>query len=369
MRVLYFTEKDSPHDRRFLKALAGTAHQVYALRQQACQPETPAGVTELAWPEGPPDWSNWAGWQRGKAQFIRLAAEVQPDLVHAGPVQGPALLAALAGFHPLVTMSWGSDLLLRAGRSPWMCWATQYALDRTDIFLGDCQTVAEEAAGYGFSPERMALFPWGVDLHHFSPENGRNAGKALRKSLGWEARFVVLCNRTWAPLYGVDVLAEGFRQSAQDNPNLRLLLAGDGPQAEQIHEILAPVRDKVHFSGRLGWEALPGLYAAADLFVSPSHSDGTSVSLLEALACGRPALVSDIPSNREWVTPGGVGDLFWDGNPASLARGLLSLAAVPDLTGYKLRARLLAEERADWKHNFQKLLRAYLLAVGEDFTG
>lgn len=363
MRVLYFTEKDSPHDRRFLDALSNTEHQVFALRQYDCRSVTPERITELDWPGGRPDWSNWRGWEEGKKKFGAIVHEIKPDLVHGGPVQGPALVTALAGFRPLVTMSWGSDLLHRAKRSPWMRWAAQFALDRTDVFLGDCQTVANEAVRYGFPMNKMVLFPWGVDLTYFSPANCRSDGIALRQALGWEDNFVVMCNRSWSPVYGVDVLAEGFKLAAQSRPELRLLLAGDGPQSGEIEGILAPVVEKVHFAGRVGLNELPGLYGAADLFVSPSHCDGSSVSLLEALACGLPVLVSDIPSNREWITPGMTGDLFWDGDPESLSRGLNSLAASPGLDTYKLNARLLAEERADWGQNFQKCLQAYEMAV------
>jgi glycosyltransferase involved in cell wall biosynthesis len=363
MRVLYFTERDSPHDRRFLSALAGTSHQVYALRQFECQPQTPSSITELGWPDRQPDWSAWQGWQHGKDQLSEILAEVQPDLVHAGPVQGPALLTALVGFHPLVTMSWGSDLLVTAKRSSWMRLATRYTLERTDVFLGDCQTVADEAARYGFPRDKMVLFPWGVDLNHFSLETGRMAGELLRQSLGWEDKFVMLCNRSWSPLYGVDILAEAFVDAASENPDLRLLLVGDGPQSDLIHRTLSPVREKVRFPGILEREALPGVYCAADLVVSPSHSDGSSISLLEALACGRPVLVSDIPGNREWVTPGEVGELFRDGEVASLQAMLIQMSNDPDLDLYGHKARAVAERRADWDQNFQKLLGAYHRAV------
>lgn len=359
MRVLYFTEKDSPHDRRFLRALAETQHQVFALRQKPSAPETPEGITEVHWGEGYPDWSAWQGWREGQKQLSDILEVIQPDLVHAGPVQGPALLTALAGFHPMLTMSWGSDLLLQAKRSPWMRWATAYTLERTDILLADCQTVADEAVGYGFPQERIVKFPWGVDLEHFSPENSRDAGRELRESLGWEEYFIIFCNRTWSPVYGVDVLAEVFIKAAEENRRLRLLLAGSGPQSDVIRQILLPVKDRVAFSGQIERESLPGFYGAADLFVSPSHCDGSSVSLLEALACGRPVLVSDIPSNQEWVKPGVVGDLFKDGDAASLRRHLLQMVAEPRLAEYGKRARVLAERRADWKVNFSKLLDAY----------
>jgi glycosyltransferase involved in cell wall biosynthesis len=365
MRVLYFTERDTPHDRRFLTALAGTSHEVFALRLQACQPQTPEGITELSWPDGLPDLSNRSGWQAGAAQFAELAADLQPDVVQAGPVQGPALLAALAVVHPLVTLSWGSDLLLTAQRSPWMRAASCCALDQTDIFLGDCETVAQAAAGFGFPREQMVLFPWGVDLQHFSPAVGRGAAQALRADFGWEEQFVVLCNRTWAPLYGVDLLARAFTQAAAHEPRLRLLLVGNGPQADLIHRILDPLGEKVHFAGRVSQAELPAYYRAADLYVSPSHSDGSSISLLEALACGRPVLASDIPSNREWVTAAANGQLFRDGSVTDLAAKLSALPDDPNLAAYGLAARAVAESRADWTVNFQKLLQAYDRAVGK----
>lgn len=365
MRVLYFTEGDSPHDQRFLGALAKTTHQVFALRQQACQPATPTGITEVRWPQDQPDCSGWAGWQEGIAQFRAIVDDLQPDLVHAGPLQGPALVTALSGFHPLVAMSWGSDLLRKAKRSPWMRQATQCVLDRTDVFVGDCHTVADEAAALGFPRNRMALFPWGVDLAHFSPDRAQVKGAALRQSLGWEDAFVVLCNRTWSPLYGVVTLAEAFVNTSAENPRLRLILAGDGEQQDIIQTLLKPVQDRVYYAGKLGLAELPTAYGAADLYVSPSFSDGSSISLLEALACGRPVLVSDIPGNREWVTPGQTGEVFQPRDPITLADKILQLAASQNLAAYGKRARQLAEQRADWQQNFQSLLRAYQLAVGQ----
>jgi len=363
LRLLYFTEADSPHDQRFLSALAGTGHQVFALRQKQCQPKTIEGIIELTWPSRNPNWSYWGGWQNACEQLREMLARTKPDLVHAGPIQGPALLAALSGFQPLVTMSWGSDILVRAHRSPWTRFGTKIVLDRTSVFLADCQTVADEAKTYGFSGENIIQFPWGVNLEHFSPKNGRKDGQRLRASLGWEENFIILCNRSWYPIYGVDVLAKAFVRSLSENDSLRLILAGTGPQSDEILSILAPVADKVYLTGRVDAEALPGIYSAADLFVSPSHSDGSSVSLLEAMACSRPVLVSDIPSNKEWITPGEAGELFRDGDPVSLKEKMIRMADDPDLEKYGSRARALAEKRANWDENFQKLLTAYQMAL------
>src|SRR3989304_3810089 len=86
-------------------------------------------------------------------------------------------------------------------------------------------------------------------------------------------------------------------------PGLRLLLIGDGSLRPKVLRRIedAEVHSKVHLPGVVDQDWLPAFYRSADLYVSPSHVDGTSVSLLESMACGLSVAVSDIPGNREWV--------------------------------------------------------------------
>ncbi|HZW04351.1 MAG TPA: glycosyltransferase, partial [Anaerolineaceae bacterium] len=348
MRVLYFSHDYTPHDHRFLSALAESEHEVFYLRlerrgRRLEDRPLPDRVTPIAWAggESPAGLSALPALVTGLQQVI---AGVQPDLVHAGPVQSAALLAAAVGFRPLVTMSWGSDLLVDADRSRWLSWATRFTLERTTVLLGDCDAVRRKAAGFGFPPERVRLFPWGVDLDHFSP--------AMENTAPGADPFVVLSLRSWEPIYGVDVLVRGFALAAQVEPRLQLRLYGGGSQAALLRQILAEhgVLDRVHFGGQVPYAELPGVYRAADLYVSASHSDGSSVSLMEALACGRPVLLSDIPTNLEWVTPGVEGWVFADGDAPALAGCLLQAIAQRDrLAEMGQAARILAERRADWR--------------------
>jgi glycosyltransferase involved in cell wall biosynthesis len=84
---------------------------------------------------------------------------------------------------------------------------------------------------------------------------------------------------------------------------------------------------------------------------------------MEALACGKPVLVSDIPGNCEWITPGREGWLFPDRNEDALVEAMLRVCSQPEkLEGAGLAARALAEKRANWTNNFKELLRAYEMA-------
>jgi glycosyltransferase involved in cell wall biosynthesis len=174
--------------------------------------------------------------------------------------------------------------------------------------------------------------------------------------------FTLLCIRSWEPRYGVDVLAKAFTLVVASRFDVNLLLLAGGSQEEAIRQILHPGRldDHVTYAGQVPQRELPAYYHMADLYISPAHVDGSSVSLMEALACGLPCLVSNIPANREWVTEGVNGWLFQDGDANALAaRILLIMNGRESLSKIGEAARRVAEEKADWSKNFQKLLKAY----------
>lgn len=371
MRVLYFSRDYSLHDHRFLSALAETEHEVYYLKlegnlRQVEDRPVPSKIEQVLWAGGRGAF-RWRDVPRLALGLRRVIKEIKPDLIHAGPIQTCAFLVVLSGFRPLLSMSWGFDLMQDAERNAWWRWLTRYTLRHSTYFTSDAQVTRRKAVEYGMDPERTVVFPWGVDLKHFRPrrltirkripvEENRKSKVANRKS------FTLLCNRSWEPRYGVDVLVRAFVMVAQQRKDVCLLLLAGGSQAQTIRQILmnGGVMDRVQFGGQVSQTDLPRWYHMADLFISPSHVDGSSVSLMEALACGLPPLVSDIPANQEWVREGVNGWLFPDGDARALAAKILMvLAQRKKLPQIGRAARKSAEERADWKKNFRVLLEAY----------
>jgi glycosyltransferase involved in cell wall biosynthesis len=176
----------------------------------------------------------------------------------------------------------------------------------------------------------------------------------------------------------VDVLAQAFvlavqKLAAAGEPEkaakLRLVMLGNGSQAENLRSIFekAGVSAQVNFPGQVSHDDLPRYFHEADLYISASQSDGSSISLLEAMACEIPVLVSDIPGNREWVTDSENGWLFEVGNAEALASLILKSLGMPEkLEQMKNKGRRVVEARADWKVNFGKLLEAYEMAAAEN---
>ena len=344
MKILYASEQYGPHDQRFLATIYEFGHQAVFWCAQPGQ----VNIDSL-----PPNVELAAG------PLLAAIRNHQPDLVHAGPLHTCAHQAAKSGFRPLVAMSWGSDILYTAKRNPFARQRVRTTLAAADVLVADCQAVADAAARFGFPSQRTVQFPWGVDLARFHP--GADDG-SLRRRLGWQDTFVVLHLRSWEPLYGSETVLRAFLELAPAHPRLRLLMPGGGSLASRFQKLIARsgLAERIHLPGYLSQAELPAYYRAADLYVSASRSDGSSVSLMEALASGLPAAVSDIPSNREWVQQGWV---FPVGSPAGVASAIRSAMNSQDLVQMAQHARRTAEQRADWSRNKLGLQNAYEMAV------
>lgn len=359
MKVLYFTRGYSPHDERFLKALSRTDHEIHFLRLEGNQPvQLPPRIHEMHLLDAP------RGLNRTRIlarNFQRLVEILKPDLVHAGPVHGPAYIAARAGFHPLVSMSWGSDILYDASHSIRAKLKCLYTLNRTDIFVGDCQAVSDKAASMGVPQDRIFIFPWGVDLQHFTPDGD----VSWRERLGWQNKFVFLSSRSFEEIYGVDVIISAFSLAIKRCPDMRLLLLGRGSLESRLRQMVeaADISDFVHFAAFTAHEDLPDVYRSSDVYLSASHSDGSSVSLMEVLACGSPALVSNIAGNLEWIEEGKNGWTFKDNDSQDLAEKMCAVYEKKNLEGMRKAARNTAEKKANWSRNFPVLLQAYQAAI------
>ena len=377
MKIIYFSKNYTPHDYRFLFSLSQTKHEIYFLQLEATTRQTedrpvPANVQQILWAGGRSEF-RWRDVPRLTFDLRRLTKEIQPDLIHAGPIQNCAFLVALSGFRHLLTMSWGYDLVMDAESSWWMRRITYFVLRNSAFFTSDANVTREKAIAYGMNPENTVVFPWGIDLEHFHPKTDRRRktadGKTRSTVRGQRSKGITLfCSRTWESIYGVDVLAKAFVKVAGVNPDMNLILLGGGSQGAKIRKILmnGGVMDRVHFGGQVGQRDLPRWYHMADVYISPSHVDGSSVTLMEALASGLPCLVSDIAGNKEWIEDGVNGWLFRDGDVDDLAGKILS--AIKNKREFRRigeSARKTAEERADWKKNFGKLLQVYDVVARE----
>jgi L-malate glycosyltransferase len=161
-------------------------------------------------------------------------------------------------------------------------------------FVAISQQIEEELLAWGVPAERLDRFASGVDVTQFAP--GTSA---------WEARLPprprALFLGRLHPQKNLVVLLRAWQLVRSRGTAAHLLLVGDGPQRSELEQLAETlqVRDSVHFLGSLE-DPLP-LLQAADVFVLPSISEGMSNSLLEAMACGLPSVVSNAGGNVDLI--------------------------------------------------------------------
>lgn len=282
----------------------------------------------------------------------RIVAACAPDLVLGYYVTGNGLLAAFAGRHPLVLATSGDDVAITPWTSPVMRALIRWIVSRADVVTAWGDSMAKATRRLGVPAGRLFTLPRGVDLTRCGP--GRRAERAVPHR--------IVSTRKLAPEYQVDVVIRAFAALRAVQPDARLALVGDGTERRQLEALAAAldVGAQVTFAGAVPHEAVFGYLHHADVYVSASYSEGTSNSLLEAMACGAFPIVADIPANREWVAHGVNGFLFPHRDPGLLRECMLEALSRPELLEEARRRNWeIVRERADWRRNMAEYERLF----------
>jgi glycosyltransferase involved in cell wall biosynthesis len=295
------------------------------------------------------------------------------ELIHSGWLTIDSYDALKTGFHPVLAMSWGSDVL----NNPYMenpynskrlLKRLEYVAKRADAIYSDADVVAETIMGLtGINHNKIHVFPQlGVDLNLFKPNEDMR--RKCRDEYDLKENKVVVMSRNFYPVYAVEDFIKALPKVIDLEPKTKVLLAGDGPLRNNVVRLIEELKLKsiITILGSVPNEKLPLIYNGADIYVSTSLSDGTSLSLLEAMSCGLPAVVTDVPANLEWVKDGYNGYIAERGNKDSIADKVIVLLQSPEkMREFGERNSRIAAEKADIKKNYEKLGSLYRFVVNK----
>jgi glycosyltransferase involved in cell wall biosynthesis len=166
----------------------------------------------------------------------------------------------------------------------------------------------------GYRYRHMQRFQRGLRTEHFKPE------RSASRLHGGQPPRLLYCGRV-SKDKNLAFLLETYRQLLEKHPNASLTVVGDGPY---LPEMQRNCRDlpQVDFLGRVDYQQLPKIYNNHDLFLFPSITDTFGMAVLEAQACGLPALVSDVGGPKEIVVSGQTGQVLSVADPAEWVNSL-----------------------------------------------
>jgi glycosyltransferase involved in cell wall biosynthesis/predicted metal-dependent phosphoesterase TrpH len=292
----------------------------------------------------------------GLPDLVETLAEGRYDAVHV-TAPGPAGVAAtllnrIAGT-PLIASyhtELGAYAGLRSGDDAVASMA-QMALGAfygaPSLVLSPSPAADRSLLGLGVDPDRLGRWERGVDVSRFNP------GKAAREDYRGEIKVLYAGRLTREK--GVDLLAESFLRARESDPRLHLLLAGGGPEEEELRTRLG---EHATFLGWLDGEGLARAYASADLFLFCSTTDTYGQVLLEAGASGLPVVA---------VAAGGPASLVENRHTGMLcqpdadhvAGTVLQLAASPLQRRHLGAAAVRAAQGRSWERALEQLAGGY----------
>lgn len=248
---------------------------------------------------------------------VRAAVRSRPDvvfahfLVPAGAVGAAASMAARA---PLVVMAHGQDVANAAAGGP-LRRATAATVRRARSVIVNSRYLGEQlSAAVPGAAAKLEVADCGVDLARFAPRDQAAARAAL--GLGDLEDPVFLFAGSLVERKNVVRLRDAFAALGRGT----LLVAGDGPLRPELEG-----RPGIHLAGRVAHAAMPDWIAAADVVCLPSIVEPFGQALIEAMACGRSVVATQVGGPSEFVTP--EAGLLADPESTDAIRGALERAA------------------------------------------
>lgn len=293
---------------------------------------------------------------RAESASGALLRRLAPDAFHVHGLGFPKHVLALAGLAPGVPI-----LLQDHANSLPRLWRRAAWRRCAPVVAGVAFCSRDQARPFlnsGLLYPQTPVYEIPESTSRFAPGSQEAARRVLGLSGDPLLLWVGHLNENKDPL---TVLA-GVSEAARELPGLQLWCCfGTAPLLRSVQRRVQAdpsLRGRVHLLGRVPHERVEELMRAADAFVLGSHREGSGYSLIEALACGLPPVVTNIPSFRALTGAGAVGMLWEPGNPRSLCAALLALRARTD-AGLRMDVRAHFDRELSFGAVGRKLAAAY----------
>lgn len=222
----------------------------------------------------------------------------------------------------------------------------RYLFNRMKLNLSVSRVLQDKVCEtYSLSQKIFKTIINGVDTQKFNPGF---ESQSLRKQLDvQESKVIIGSVGRLVAVKNYPSLIRAMSLIVEKFPNVKLLLAGDGPERKKLENLITELELTAYVTLLGRREDVPELMNLYDIFVLPSFSEGLSNTLLESMACGTPVVASDVGGNKEIVAEGITGHLYPSDDSNELAK-LLSRLVEEE----QLREKLGAQARKHIEDNF-----------------
>jgi glycosyltransferase involved in cell wall biosynthesis len=327
MRLVFVTDRRDAHAARFSELFAGLGADYERVDVLGDAVSFELGGKALS------------GWDQLKA-----ALAVTPTVVVSGPLD-TVTGNLVGGDYRHVGISWATDVMVTAAQSAQHARAMSTTLQSLDLVVLDNYATENAVVALGAAPDRVCRIPWGPEGVAFSPIE--------RSTLGLQDdAFVIVYPRSLEPHYQPEVFIDAFAGLIGKRPNARAVMVESGSMVDSVKRDLSSrgLSDRVVWLPVRSPQEFQAVIAMADAVVVTTRTDGTSVTVVDAMHHGVPVVTSLTNGSAEWILDGVTGWTFPVRNADALGEALESVASMSEgdralITG---NARRLVDQRAGW---------------------
>ncbi|MBC8060572.1 MAG: glycosyltransferase [Clostridiaceae bacterium] len=293
-------------------------------------------------------------------QIKKLVKNINPDILHSHYATSYGLFGRLCFFHPFIISIWGSDLYEFPGLGYIHEKIFKFILKGGNIVCTTSHAMALRTKEY--CNNRIDVTHFGVDTELFS-----NISPILSNK-----HITIGTVRNLEQIYGINILISAFAELSKElnDLDLKLLILGDGSQKHKLMKLCESLNISSHvtFTGFIDNNLVSTYINKMDIVCMPSLSEGFGVSAVEACACGRPIVASNVGGLTEIVNDNYNGYLIEPGDINALKNTLKKLITDKKrLLEFSKNARKIAVENYNWDKNASEMRSIYNNYVNPKF--
>jgi glycosyltransferase involved in cell wall biosynthesis len=277
--------------------------------------------------------------------------EIKPDILHAHFISKFGFHAAFIKHKPRIMSAWGSDILVLPNTSKFIKFFTKLSLKKADVIYAASHNLHDKIISeYNIPEYKVKYVPIGVDIDLFHPEEKKSE------------TITILSNRNLMPVYNIETFINSISYVVYRHPEVRFIIAGSGILEDSLKEkvITKKLSEYVTFVGNIENIDMPKLLNECDIYVSTSLSDGTPISMMEAMACAKPCIISNVGGTSEYIENGVNGFLFTPKNYVELAEKIKYLIENPSIRKeFGEKALITIRENGDFNKLMKNMRKNY----------
>jgi L-malate glycosyltransferase len=283
----------------------------------------------------------------------KIIKQFKPDVLHAHYATSYGLVGALSGFHPFVISAWGTDVMRFPQKNFVAKSILKYNFRNADLICATSPTIKEYIQQFVNKP--VTIVPFGIDIADFKP-------KTNGITIFEPNDFVIASIKPLETIYKIDVLIEAFAELCNHYKHIRLLILGEGSEFNNLKLLCEKlkVNEKVCFTGRVPFNQVSNYFNACSILVNISEYESFGVSVIEAMACGKPTVVTNVGGLKDVVENDDLGIKVEVGNISQTYNAIEKYIINPDY--YKTVSQNGINhviKHYNWKDNLQQMMEEY----------